>query len=51
MVGRATGVVLMAPPVENAEAAASISTLLSSLKPKQKVGSNFCQPARPCSPW
>ena len=39
VVGRATGVVLMAPPVENAEAAASISTLLSSLKPKQKVGS------------
>ena len=37
VVGRATGVVLMAPPVEHAEAAASISTLLSSLKPKQKV--------------
>ena len=41
VVGRATGVVLMAPPVEHAEAAASISTLLSSLKPKQKVGSHF----------
>ena len=49
VVGRATGVVLMAPPVEHAEAAASISTLLSSLKPKQKVGSTPCQPGLDCS--
>ena len=46
VVGRATGVVLMAPPVENAEAAASISTLLSSLKPKQKVGSRPVSPSQ-----
>ena len=37
MVGRSSGVVLMAPPTESAEAAASVSTLLSTLKPKQKV--------------
>jgi len=37
VVGRSSGVVLMAPPTESAEAAASMSTLLSRLKPKQKV--------------
>lgn len=37
VVGRSSGVVLMAPPTESAEAAASVSTLLSTLKPKQKV--------------
>ena len=36
--GRSSGVVLMAPPHESQEAAASVSTLLSTLKPKQKVG-------------
>ncbi len=39
VVGRSSGVVLMAPPTESAEAAASVSTLLSTLKPKQKVSS------------
>ena len=37
VVGRSSGVVLMAPPHESQEAAASVSTLLSTLKPKQKV--------------
>lgn len=37
VVGRSSGVVLMAPPTESAEAAASVSTLLSTLKSKQKV--------------
>lgn len=37
VVGRSSGVVLMAPPHESAEAAASVSTLLSTLKSKQKV--------------
>ncbi|CAL5226217.1 g9058 [Coccomyxa viridis] len=37
VVGRSSGVVLMAPPTESAEAAASVSTLLSTLKPKQKI--------------
>ena len=37
VVGRSSGVVLMAPPTESAEAAASISTLLSTLTSKQKV--------------
>jgi hypothetical protein len=37
VVNRSTGVVLMAPPDDSAEARASIATLLSALKPKQKV--------------
>ena len=42
MVGKSTGIVLMAPPSDNAAAQASIATLLSALKPKQKVGGTPC---------
>ena len=38
VVGRCSGVVLMAPPDDSSEARASIATLLSALKAKQKVG-------------
>ena len=37
IVGKCAGVVLLAPPRESAEAQATIATLLSSMKPKQKV--------------
>ena len=37
MAGRSSGVVLMAPPDDSPEARASVATLLSALKPKQKV--------------
>lgn len=37
MVGRSAGVVIMAPPDDSAEAQKALATLLSSLKPKQKV--------------
>ncbi|KAK9817135.1 hypothetical protein WJX72_010039 [[Myrmecia] bisecta] len=37
VVGRSTGVVIMAPPSDSREAQAAVSTLLSALKPKQKV--------------
>ena len=49
--GRSSGVVLMAPPHESAEAAASVSTLLSTLKPKQKVSPAFSDHTSclPCS--
>lgn len=39
VVGRNSGVVLMAPPSDNPEAQTALATLLSSLKPKQKVPS------------
>lgn len=39
MANRSAGVVLMAPPDDSPEARASIATLLSALKPKQKVRS------------
>ena len=38
---RSAGVVLMAPPDDSPEARASIATLLSALKPKQKVRCSF----------
>ena len=41
MVGRSAGVVIMAPPDDSAEAQKALATLLSSLKPKQKVCA-FC---------
>lgn len=47
MVGRSSGVVLMAPPTDHPEAAASISTLLSTLKPKQKVRLPFSSASCP----
>ena len=37
VVGRSQGVVLMTPPHQSKEAQASIATLLSAIKPKQKV--------------
>lgn len=37
VVGRCSGVVLMAPPDDSSEARATIATLLSALKSKQKV--------------
>lgn len=37
VVNRSKGVVLMAPPADSTEAQASLATLLSALKPKQKV--------------
>ena len=37
MVGRSAGVVIMAPPDDSPEAQKALATLLSSLKPKQKV--------------
>ena len=41
VVGRCSGVVLMAPPDDSAEARATIATLLSALKSKQKVTAAF----------
>lgn len=38
MLSRNNGVVIMAPPSDNAEARKNIATLLSAIKPKQKVG-------------
>lgn len=37
MLSRNDGVVIMAPPSDNAEARKNIATLLSAIKPKQKV--------------
>ena len=37
VLGRNSGVVLMAPPSDNPDAQASLATLLSALTPKQKV--------------
>lgn len=37
MLGRSAGVVVMTPPSDNAEARAAVNTLLSAIKPKQKV--------------
>lgn len=38
MLTRNDGIVVMAPPSDNAEARKNIATLLSAIKPKQKVG-------------
>ena len=43
---RSAGVVLMAPPDDSPEARASIATLLSALKPKQKARKAPAAPAR-----
>jgi hypothetical protein len=37
VLGRNSGIVLMAPPSANAEAQAAVATLLSAVKPKQKA--------------
>lgn len=51
VVGRCSGVVLMAPPDDSAEARATIATLLSSLKSKQKVSILQCMLMASCDPF
>jgi hypothetical protein len=51
VVGRCSGVVLMAPPDDSAEARATIATLLSALKSKQKVSILQCMLMASCDPF